>query len=75
LRADQDAVADWIVLVETATPAAAASRSDVLAERLRAEALPANLLRAPVYRLLWRMEAAEAPPPCADPTGLPGLLP
>ena len=70
LRAGRDVLADWIVLVETATPAAAASRVDALAERLRAEPLQANLLRAPVYRLLWRMEAAEAPPPCADPPGL-----
>ena len=68
LRAGVDAVAAWILVVETANAAAARAHTDALAERLRA--LAPALMRAPVYRLLWALQAADAPAPCADPATL-----
>ena len=73
LRAGGDAVAEWIVLVEAATPAAATRCMDALAGRLGAESPQVALMRAPVYRLAWRMQAGEAPAPCADRAGVADL--
>jgi len=63
LRAGGDRLAHWIVCIEAAEPDAAARHADALAQRLREAAPHVELLRAPVYRLLWRMHAAEAPLP------------
>jgi hypothetical protein len=65
-RASADAVADWIVFIEAASAEALPPLSAMLASALRGQT-PAHLVCAPIYRLLWRMHASEAPPPCADP--------
>jgi hypothetical protein len=64
-RASADAVCDWIVFVEGASAQALIPHLEALANVARAHT-PA-LMCAPVCRLLWRMAAAEAPPPCPDP--------
>ena len=65
-RTSVDAVADWIVFIEAACADALAEHREGLADVLRAQT-SALLMCAPVQRLLWCMQAAEAPPPCADP--------
>ncbi|MPZ47101.1 MAG: hypothetical protein GEV05_27810 [Betaproteobacteria bacterium] len=68
-RANHDVLADWIVCIETADEHSAAEHAGAMAARLRSEAPQLNLRAAPVYRLLWRMQATEAPAPCADEDG------
>lgn len=65
-RSGRDRVADWIVFIE----GAAAEALVAAADRTRAAiggAASAALRVSPWYRLLWRVEADEAPAPCADP--------
>jgi hypothetical protein len=63
LRTARDRIADWIVCIEAATDAAAGAVRDTIAQRLRRNVPSFDPVCAPVYRLLWRMEAAEAPVP------------
>lgn len=66
LRSGGDRLADWIVCIEAAQPQAAAKHAAALAQRLRVAAPHADLVRAPVYQLLWRLEAVEAPLPSTE---------
>ena len=70
LRAGRDAIAAWILMIEAADAAAARAHIDAVAGRLGA--LAPGLMRAPVYRLMWALQAADAPAPCADPPPLAG---
>ena len=67
LRTGRDTVADWIVCIETADEGSAARHAAAAAASIRARAPQAAIVAAPVYRLLWRIDAGEAPAPCADP--------
>ncbi len=65
-RRSEDTVADWIVFIEAASTDTLTAHRETLAKLLREESA-ALVMRAPVHRLLWCMNATEAPPPCAVP--------
>ncbi len=66
LRAGDDFVAGWIVCIEGIGEQQVRERGDALASALRAGVREQALLRGPLYRLAWRVSAAEAPAPRSD---------
>ena len=66
LRTARDEVADCIVCIEGAAARALNDAADRIRSVASAAAPRVELRVSPCYRLLWRMRAAEAPPPCSD---------
>jgi hypothetical protein len=66
LRSSRDAVADWIVFIEGACEAALTTSMRRIQAAIGDDASARDLILSPCYRLMWRVSAAEAPPPCPD---------